>query len=182
MDDPAYQDVLQALNTLISEKPKAGDRQAYAAAYQSMSTYLEVLNLMLSVRAAAQCAFRAAITFEITTMSPTHAEIEPSDRTDQAESDPCGRHQGQGIFKLLSHKHVIVSEDADSACSGCQHHTALFSGLYMCNDREHAAKMRIQDRLVYLPSPCGCQRAHKASRVCADLAVTHRMCVRGHHI
>ena len=50
MDDPAYQDVLQALNSLISEKPKAADKKAYEAAYQSMETYLEVLNLMLLVR------------------------------------------------------------------------------------------------------------------------------------
>ena len=50
MDDPAYKDVLEALNSLISEKPKAGDKQAYEAAYQSMQTYLEVLNLMLLVR------------------------------------------------------------------------------------------------------------------------------------
>ena len=50
MDDPAYKDVLEALNSLISEKPKAGDKQAYEAAYQSIQTYLEVLNLMLLVR------------------------------------------------------------------------------------------------------------------------------------
>ena len=49
MKDPAYNDVLEALNSLISEKPKVGDRQAYEAAYQSMQTYLEVLNLMLLV-------------------------------------------------------------------------------------------------------------------------------------
>ena len=116
MDDPAYKDVLQALNTLISEKPKAGDRQAYEAAYQSMSTYLEVLNLMLSVRAAAQYAMRAATTVEAaTTMSSMHAEIEPSDRIDQAESHPCGRHQGQGILEMLLHKHVTVSEYANFA-------------------------------------------------------------------
>lgn len=53
MDEPAYQDVLEALNSLISEKPKVGDRQAYEAAYQSLQTYLEVLNLMLLVRLAA---------------------------------------------------------------------------------------------------------------------------------
>ncbi len=50
MDEPAYKDVLDALNSLISEKPKAADRKAYEAAYQSMDTYLEVLNLMLLVR------------------------------------------------------------------------------------------------------------------------------------
>lgn len=53
MDEPAYQEVLEALNSLISEKPKVGDRQAYEAAYQSLQTYLEVLNLMLLVRVAA---------------------------------------------------------------------------------------------------------------------------------
>lgn len=53
MDEPAYQDVLEALSSLISEKPKVGDRQAYEAAYQSLQTYLEVLNLMLLVRLAA---------------------------------------------------------------------------------------------------------------------------------
>ena len=53
MEEPAYQDVLEALNSLISEKPKVGDRQAYESAYQSMQTYLEVLNLMLLVRLAA---------------------------------------------------------------------------------------------------------------------------------
>lgn len=53
MDEPDYQDVLEALNSLISEKPKVGDRQAYEAAYQSLQTYLEVLNLMLLVRLAA---------------------------------------------------------------------------------------------------------------------------------
>lgn len=46
MDDPAYKDVLEALNSLISEKPKAGDKQAYEAAYQSMQTYLERLDLV----------------------------------------------------------------------------------------------------------------------------------------
>lgn len=50
MDEPAYQEVLEALNSLISEKPKVGDRQAYESAYQSLQTYLEVLNLMLLVR------------------------------------------------------------------------------------------------------------------------------------
>lgn len=50
MDEPAYQAVLEALNSLISEKPKVGDRQAYESAYQSLQTYLEVLNLMLLVR------------------------------------------------------------------------------------------------------------------------------------
>lgn len=53
MAEPGYQDVLEALNSLISEKPKVGDRQAYEAAYQSLQTYLEVLNLMLLVRLAA---------------------------------------------------------------------------------------------------------------------------------
>lgn len=50
MDEPEYKNVLEALNSLISEKPKAGDKQAYEAAYESMQTYLEVLNLMLLVR------------------------------------------------------------------------------------------------------------------------------------
>ena len=53
MAEPAYQDVLEALNSLISEKPKLGNLQAYEAAYQSLQTYLEVLNLMLLVRLAA---------------------------------------------------------------------------------------------------------------------------------
>jgi len=52
MDEPEYKSVLEALNSLISEKPKAGDKQAYEAAYESMQTYLEVLNLMLLVRLA----------------------------------------------------------------------------------------------------------------------------------
>ncbi|KAL3162848.1 hypothetical protein ABBQ32_009302 [Trebouxia sp. C0010 RCD-2024] len=46
MDEPAYQEVLEALNSLISEKPKVGDRQAYESAYQSLQTYLERLDLV----------------------------------------------------------------------------------------------------------------------------------------
>lgn len=46
MDEPEYKNVLEALNSLISEKPKAGDKQAYEAAYESMQTYLERLDLV----------------------------------------------------------------------------------------------------------------------------------------
>lgn len=49
MGDAAYQEVLDSLSSLISQKPKIADQDAYAAAYVSMHTYLEVLYRMLVV-------------------------------------------------------------------------------------------------------------------------------------
>ena len=40
-----------------------------------------------------------------------------------------------------------------------------FAGLNMCNGGEHAAAVWIQNRIVYLATPGGRQRADKATRV-----------------
>ena len=49
MGDAAYQEVLDSLSSLISQKPKIADQDAYTAAYVNMQTYLEVLYRMLVV-------------------------------------------------------------------------------------------------------------------------------------
>lgn len=42
---------------------------------------------------------------------------------------------------------------------------AFSAGLNMRNGREHAAAVWLQNRIVYLATPGGCQRANKAARV-----------------
>lgn len=99
MDEPEYKDVLEALNSLISEKPKAGDKQAYEAAFESMQTYLEVLNLMLLVRlATAECNTQPICPTMMTT-SMHVAEVGLGVRFDQAQSYPCSWDQRKGMLQ-----------------------------------------------------------------------------------
>ncbi len=101
MDEPEYKNVLEALNSLISEKPKAGDKQAYEAAYESMQTYLEVLNLMLLVRLVRAEGNTQLRLPSVMTTSMHVAEIGLGVGTDQTQSHSCSWHQRKGMLQHM---------------------------------------------------------------------------------
>lgn len=91
MGDAAYQEVLDSLSSLISQKPKIGDQDAYAAAYVSMHTYLEVLYLMLVVSNRELPWFHAqsqiCLEFSLSPAATRHGE-----GAHKAEGHSCSRH------------------------------------------------------------------------------------------
>ncbi len=158
MDKPEYKNVLEALNSLISEKPKAGDKQAYEAAYESVQTYLEVLNLMLLVRLTTAEYNTPHICSSIMTTSMHVAEIGLGVRTDQAQSHSCSWHQRKGMLQHYFDCHTAL-EGTPTVMSGAM------TGINMRNGRKHAAAVRLQDWIVHIATSGGCQRTHTLARV-----------------
>ncbi len=158
MDEPEYKSVLEALNSLISEKPKAGDKQAYEAAYESMQTYLEVLNLMLLVRLATAECNPQHVCSTMVTASMHVAEIGLGVGTDQTQSHSCSWHQRKGMLLHNFGCHTAL-EGTTAKISGAM------IGINMRNGRKHAAAVRLQDWIVHVATSGGCQRTHTLARV-----------------
>ena len=157
MHEPEYKNVLEALNSLISEKPKAGDKQAYEAAYESMQTYLEVLNLMLLVRlVTAECSTQRLPS--VMTTSLHVAEVRLGVGTDQAQSHSCSWHQRKGTLQHIFDGHT-ASEGSLAMMSG------VMTGVNMRDGRKHAAAVRLQDWIVHVATSGGCQGTHTLARV-----------------
>ncbi len=160
MDEPEYKNVLEALNSLISEKPKAGDKQAYEAAYESMQTYLEVLNLMLLVRlATAECNTQHGyVCSSMMTTSMHVAETGLGVGPDQAQSHSCSWHQRKGMLQHNFDCHTAL-EGTPATMLGAM------TGINMRNGRKHAAAVRLQDWTVHIATSGGRQRTYTPARV-----------------